>query len=150
MHNHHRKLYLLQLIAMIFLMFFLNACNKSNVVSPETIAQVKAVMEKRAQAIKNKDMELFKQVFLPDYNDGKNTYQDIVEGMAENFRNYESIAFTYQRSPVDLSMNSARMVGTVSYQGNSMDKAVFDHEITQFRRVDGQWYISGGVNVVVF
>jgi len=128
----------------------ISACDRNSGPTPEEIQAVKAVMEKRAVAIRNKDIEMYKDVFLKDYDDGRGNYQMIVAEMAENFRLYDTIEFTYQRSPVDLTMNSARMVGNVSYKTNRMQKPVFDHEITLFRRVDGQWYISGGMAIGLF
>ena len=44
-------------------------------------------------------------------------------------------------------MNSARMVGEISYKPAGAEKPVWDHEITLFRRVNGKWYISGGIRI---
>ena len=128
----------------------MSACSRDSGPTPEEVQAVKAVMEKRAVAIKNKDIEMYKDVFLKDYDDGHSNYQMIVAEMAENFKQYETIEFTYQRSPVDLKMNSARMVGKVSYKTNRMEKPVYNHERTLFRRVDGKWYISGGMATGLF
>ena len=74
----------------------------------------------------------------------------IVEDMETHFAQYDSMEFTFKRSRVDLTMNTARMVGMVTYKTETMDSPVANHEITMFRRVDGQWYISGGVALGLF
>lgn len=138
--------FLLLIIAAVFL----GACDRKQGPTKEEVAAIKGVMEQRAVAIKNKDLELYKTLFLSDYNDGKANYELIIEEMAANFEQYESIEFTYQRSPVDLQMNSARMVGIISYKTNTMEKPVSTQEITLFRRVNDKWYISGGASVGLF
>ena len=134
----------------LLVVVLLNGCDRTTGPTTEESNEVRAVMEKRALAIKNQDIELYKSVFLPDYNDGSSNLQMIVEDMAAHFAKYESIEFTFKRSRVDLTMNSARMVGMVPYKTETMDSLVANHEITLFRRVDGQWYISGGVAVGLF
>jgi len=112
--------------------------------------EVKQVMEKRQQAIHNKDIELYKQVIFSGYSDGGVNYDAIIADMQDKFDRYDKIEFTFQRSTVDMKMNSARMVGQVSYKGSGMDKPVYDQERTIFRKVDGKWQISAGIKVGLF
>lgn len=109
--------------------------------------EVRAVMEMRQQAIRTKDIELYKQVFLPDYDNLGVTFDTLIEVMQANFDNNKTIEFTFRRSMVDMAMNSARMVGDISYKIDGMDKPIISQERTIFRRVDGKWKISGGVKV---
>jgi len=141
-----------QAVALLLIVFVMlvSACRSESGPTPEEKKAIKAVMEKRAIAIHNKDIELYKDVFISDYDDMGSNYQMIIEEMTENFERHEVIEFTYRRSPIDFKMNSARMVGNVSYKTDTMEKPVFDHEVTLLRRVEGKWYISGGVALGLF
>lgn len=116
----------------------------------EEMAKVKQVMELRQKAIHTRDIELYKQVIFPGYSDAGINYDGIVAEMQDKFENYENIEFTYQRSTVDMDMNSARMVGQISYKATGMKKPVYDQERTIFRRVDGKWMISAGIKAGLF
>ena len=140
------------IIALGFLsLIMLTACNRNDEESNrEATVAVKKIMAQRKQAIETKDFELYKSLILPEYDDGKSRYQDQIDFMQSAFERYEKIQFTYQKSTVDLKMNSARMVGKISYKPSGAEKPVWDHEVTLFRRVDGKWYISGGVSLGLF
>lgn len=131
----------------LFCLPFLIACDNTEQSNREATVAVKKIMAQRKQAIESKDINLYKSLILPDYNDGKSSYQEQIEFMQSVFTRYEKIEFTYQKSMVDIKMNSARMVGQISYKPKGADKPVWNHEITLFRRVDGKWYISGGINL---
>ncbi len=115
----------------------------------EAIANVKKVMAMRKQAIETKDIELYKSLFLTDYDDGKSKYRQQMEYMQSVFDRFEKVEFTYQKSMVDLTMNTARMVGKISYKPSGA-KIAHDQEIAIFRRIDGKWYFSGGVKIGLF
>lgn len=137
-----------QVIALILIsLFVLNACDDPQQSNLEASVEVRKVMAQRKQAIESGDLDLYKSLILPEYNDGKSNHQEQVAYMKSLFERYKNIAFTYQKSKVDITMNSARMVGKISYKPEGSEKAAWDHETTLFRRVDGKWYISGGVNL---
>ena len=135
------------LILLSFSLLGLFACQNQEQSNREATVEVRKVMAQRKQAIESKDINLYKSLLLPEYNDGKSKYEEQVAYMESLFERYKKITFTYQKSTVDLKMNSARMVGKISYKPEGSDKAVWDHETTLFRRVDGKWYISGGINL---
>ena len=140
-------------ISMVILLSFflttLTGCETKKTTIEER-NEVRKVMEMRQQAIQTKDIELYKQAILPAYSDAGIKLDGIIEAMQENFNRYEHIEFTFQRSTVDMDMNSARMVGQISYKGTGMEKPVYDQERTIFRRVNGEWKISAGIKVLVF
>ncbi|MDH3327334.1 MAG: nuclear transport factor 2 family protein [Gammaproteobacteria bacterium] len=125
-------------------------CDQGGNTVKEEKALVKQVMEMRQKAIQTQDIELYKQVIFPGYKDKGVDFDGIIAEMQEIFDRYENIEFTYQRSTVDMDMNSARMVGNISYQATGMEKPVYDQERTIFRRVDGQWKISAGIQSGLF
>ena len=137
-------------IILLFSLQFLTACAPE--VEDRTIVHkdLKQVMLLRKQAIESKDLEAYKKVIFIDYLDGGVTYQMLIADMKEQFRKNEKITFDYKKNPMNFKMNTARMVSMISYQTEKMDKPAFHHEKTIFRRVDGQWYISGGVALSLF
>jgi len=120
------------------------ACNTS-APNPEDVVAVRKVLAQRAEAIRSKDMESYKAVFMPDYFDGKYKYQDIIDEMTQAFATYESIDFTAQRAPVEVKMNSARVVQRIEYELKGREKPAREREILLLRRIEGEWKISGGV-----
>ena len=137
-------------IIILFSMQFLTACAPE--VEDRTIVHkdLKQVMLLRKQAIEAKDLEAYKKIFLQEYEDGGVSYQMLIADMKNQFNNHEKITFDYKKNPMNFKMNTARMVSMVSYQTEKMEKPVFHHEKTIFRRIDGQWYISGGVALSLF
>jgi len=135
------------LLPVIFSVFIFSGCERAKPTKADR-DEVRAVMEMRQKAIQNKDIDLYKQVIIPDYNDAGVNFKTLVEVMQANFDNNASIEFRFKRSMVDMSMNSARMVGQISYIVSGAEEPVYDQEITIFRRVNGQWKISGGIKVI--
>ena len=113
-------------------------------------ADLKKLMLLRKQAIESKDLEAYKKLILKEYLDGGVTYAMLIDDMKNQFENNEKITFDYKKNPMNFKMNTARMVSMVSYQTEKMEKPVFHHEKTVFRRIAGQWYFSGGIGVSLF
>ena len=144
--NQWVKLFLITL----FLFQFLTAC-APEVEDRKIVHQnLKKVMLLRKQAIETKDIEAYKKIIFIDYLDGGVNYNMLIADMQNQFENNEKIEFDYKKNPMNFKMNTARMVSMVSYKTEKMENPVFHHEKTIFRRVDGQWYISGGVAVSLF
>lgn len=141
---------LLLLLSLLSTLSVLTGCEQNNKSIKEEKALVKQVMEMRQKAIQTRDIELYKQVIFPGYKDGGVDYNGVITDMQEKFDQYENIEFTFQRSSVDMDMNSARMVGKISYNATGMEKPVYDQERTIFRRVDGKWSISAGIKIGLF
>ena len=119
----------------------------STVSQREDIVAVKKVMAQRKQAIESHDLALYQQLLLPAYADHNTDYQTQVENIKSLFTRYHKIDLTYQLSPVEISGQSARVAGTISYKLNELDKPIYIHETTLFRKLNGKWYISGGVSL---
>jgi len=138
------------LVIFLFSLQFIVACSPEVESRKQVHTDLKSVMDKRKAAIESKDIEAYKKLFFTEYEDGGLNYQMIIEDMQSQFSSHDKIEFTYEKNPMNFKMNTARMVSMVSYKTESMEKPVFHHEKTIFRRVDGQWYISGGVRVSLF
>lgn len=128
----------------------MTACSPEVESRSQVHKDLKEVMEKRKQAIHNKDINAYKKLFLPEYMDGGVDYQTLMLEMESQFSAFETIEFDYVKNPMNFTMNTARMVSMISYKTNSMEKPVHHHEKTIFRRVNGQWLISGGVAIGLF
>ena len=132
------------MFAVLFVAAGLSGCNTS-APNPEDVIDVRKTLSKRSQAIRDKDIEAYRSVFIPDYFDGKYKRDDIVSEMAAMFTKYEHIEFTAQKAPVETKMNSARVVQRIVYEAKGMDKPIHGREVLQLRHVNGEWLISGGV-----
>ncbi len=142
-------LLVLSFVLIVFSSLTLTGCESAKPTKADR-DEVRAVMEMRQKAIQTKDIDLYKQAFLPTYSDGGVSFDTLIEVMQTNFDNNAAIEFTFRRSMVDMTMNSARMVGDITYNVKGWEKPIYDQERTIFRRVDGVWKISGGVKVVAF
>ncbi|MDH5300004.1 MAG: nuclear transport factor 2 family protein [Gammaproteobacteria bacterium] len=106
-------------------------------------------MELRAQAMASKDIAAFEQLLHEEYNDGPNTKADILEYMREVFARYDQIAMKYQKAPVELKMNTARVVQRLEFKVNQETQIIHDHELLMLRKSNGVWQISGGIKLGV-
>lgn len=124
----------------------LSGCNTS-APNPEDVIDIRKLLAKRAEAIRDKDMETYRQLFMPEYFDGKYRLEDLLMDMGEAFKKYPSVTITQQRAPVETKMNSARVVQRVVYDLEGREKPVEGREILLLRHYEGKWRISGGVMV---
>lgn len=138
------------LLLALSLLLAVIGCSPQDVVSEEDVIAVRKVMEDRAKAIAAKDIELYKSLILDGYSEQSVTKAQIVGDMALKFQNYPGLKLTYQRSPVEVKMNTARVVGRVTYDVVGLEKPVQEQEILVLRRIDGKWFISGGININLF
>lgn len=131
-------------------MALLSACSDKKQSSYEATVAVRKIMAERKKAIETKDINLYKSLFLPNYNDSKTTLKDQIEFMQSVFRRFKKIEFTYRKSEVNLMFNTARTMQRIYYTPDDAKKPVWDDETTMYRRVNGKWYISGGINTGLF
>lgn len=143
------RLSLLLIVGFIILPL-MTACSPEIESRSEVHKDLKDIMEKRVQAIKNKDIIAYGKLFLPEYLDGGVDHQMLMEEMESQFSASETIEFSFVKNPMNYTMNTARMVSMVSYKTNNMEKPVFHHERTVFRRINGEWFICGGVAIGLF
>jgi len=138
------------LILSSLVLLLVTGCGPRSQPTKEEKMAVREIMEIRKTAIQTRDIELYKQAIFPGYSDLGVDFNGIIADMQEKFDNYEKIEFTYQRSTVDMDMNSARMVGQITYKTPDMERPVYSQERTIFRRVDGKWMISAGIETGLF
>lgn len=137
------------LLFIIFSLAFSVSCGQPETPAEDVVA-VKKLMAARKEAIEAGDLEKYKQLFLSDYYDGANRLDGLIQDMQRVMGKHKHLQFTYQKGSIDFRRSSARMVGNVSYSSEQLDKPVYHHETTMFRKVDGKWYISGGVATGLF
>ena len=142
-----RTNFLFMLIALA--MALLAACS-SQVNTEQDVIEIRKVMEQRARAIVSKDIELYQSLFVVDYYDGHYRLPELIDDMRDNFQKYSKITLTFQRAPVELKMNSARVIQRLVYHAEGLDKPIHNHEKLLLRRIEGKWYISGGVQIGLF
>jgi len=131
-------------------MSFLSACGEEPPTRKEEFIAVKKVMVERMEAINNHDIEAYRKLFIPDYKDGGNDINMLVADMQAHFENYPDLTFSYIKNPMNYKMNTARMTQRISYNSSKLKKPIYHHESTIFRKVNGQWRISGGIAVGLF
>ncbi len=133
----------------LLIVLILYGCDRTKDVAQD-VEMIRSIIEQRAMAIENKDIGLYRSLFLPEYNDIGATKDQVVAAMEQNFKQYQHMTFEYRGSPVEITMNTARIVHQITYHVEGLDKPVYDRETLYFRRVDGQWYMSAGVKVNLF
>jgi len=127
----------------------LYGCDRTKDISQD-VEIIRSIIKQRAVAIANKDIVFYRSLFLPEYKDIGVTQDQVVAAMEKNFKQYQHMTFEHQGSPVEITMNTARIVHQITYRVEGLDKPIYDREILYFRRVDDQWYMSAGVKVNLF
>ncbi|MDH5547104.1 MAG: nuclear transport factor 2 family protein [Gammaproteobacteria bacterium] len=125
---------------------FIQACN-TGTPDPQDVADIRAVLAKRAEAIQAKDINAYRSVLHEEYFDGKYHLEDLISDMSRAFDHYASLEFRAQRAPVETKMNSARVVQSFVYQLEGREKPIEGREILLLRHFEDGWKISGGVYV---
>ena len=133
----------------VLIVLSLYGCDRTKDISQD-VEIIRSIIEQRAVAIANNDITLYRNLFLPEYNDIGVTRDQLVAVMERNFKQYPQLTFEHGGSPIEITMNTARIVHQITYRGEGLDKPVYDRELLYFRRVDGQWYMSAGVKVDLF
>ena len=128
----------------------LSACDDEKQTNVEATVAVRKIMAERKKAIETKDIELYKRLILPDYSDGKTTYKQQIEFIQSLFDRFKKIEFRYNKSEVNFMFNTARTTQRIYYKPDDAEKTIWDDEVTMYRRVNGKWYISGGINTGLF
>jgi len=132
-------------IAVMLLSVIVAACSSNNDSRDQDLVDIRKVLEQRNNAIENKDLSLYKSLIFPEYFDGGASLEQILSEMEYAFKQHETIAFTYQKSPVEFQMNTARVVQRIIYRVAGEEKGRHGHERLILRKLDGKWIISGGI-----
>lgn len=136
--------------AFMLILMVVSGCSPQSEVTEEDVVGVRKVMEDRAKAIAAKNITAYAAVFFDEYNERSVTKAQLVDDMAQKFEKHATIKLTYQRSPVEVKFNTARVVSRISYEVAGFEKPIYDQETLTFRRINDRWVIAGGVNPNLF
>jgi len=131
--------------AVLVLTLGLAGCGRQEQSREQDLVEVRKVLEIRDKAIETADMALYRSVIYPEYFDGGATLEQILSEMEDAFAMGKKIEFTYQKSPVEFKMNTARVVQRIIYRIEGREKASHGHERLILRKIEGKWIISGGI-----
>jgi len=128
------------------LLFVLPGCDTRKDRSVD-IELIHKMLEKRKQAVIQKDIQLYKSVFLPDYDELGVSNKDIVMEMQQLFSAHERIELSYPRTRPDIKMNSARVIHTAVYTFSDNSLTTSIKETLLVRKIKDTWYVSGGIKL---
>ncbi len=133
-----------QFICALIALVILSGC-EVEVPVEESIAGVDKILAIRKQAIDNKDLALYKTILLPDYSSSGVLYENVISDIERIFATSDNIEFIYQKPPPTIAMNSARVIHMIEYRFTPSGKSTRIRETINLRRVNGKWFISGGI-----
>ncbi len=133
-----------QFICTLIVLALLSGC-EVEVPVEESIAGVDKILEIRKQAIDTKDLALYKTILLPDYSSSGVPYENLISDIERLFSTDEQIEFIYQKAQPTIAMNSARVTHMIEYRFTPSGKSNKIRETINLRRVNDQWFISGGI-----
>lgn len=113
----------------------------------ESIAGVDRILEIRKLAIDNQDIKLYKTILLPEYSSSGTPLDVVLSDIERLFSSHDAIEFLYQKAPPTIAMNSARVTHMIEYKLSPSGKSVKTRETINLRRVNDQWFISGGITL---
>ena len=109
--------------------------------------EIKKVLEKRADALREKNLELFKEIVAKDYNFNGKTFKQVIEEMKENFEAYDKIELELGTPTIRLYDGKADVVESYSlrawYKGEKIE--FNDREKLQLKKTKNGWKISRGL-----
>lgn len=109
--------------------------------------EIRQVLEKRVQALKQRDLGLFRQVIDPEYNFKDKDFNRLIAEMDDNFKNYDSIELELDPPRIKLFGDRAEAVEgyrlKVIFKGEK--KEFNDNERLEFRKTVEGWKISKGI-----
>lgn len=109
--------------------------------------KIKEVLQKRIQALKNKDLELFKSLIDPAYDFKGKNFAEVISEMGKNFKDYERIELILDEPKFSFSRDCVEIVEGFQlkaiYQGKPLE--FNDIEKLEMRKTDQGWKISKGL-----
>ncbi|NOY62763.1 MAG: hypothetical protein GXP10_06385 [Gammaproteobacteria bacterium] len=111
---------------------------------------IRLVMEKRAEAVQTKNIELYRSLFSPEYNDAGVTLDFVIDNMRKGFDQYDTIKLDYSLSPITMRITSARIIHELRYHVSGRQKPILQRETLSLHKINGQWLIAGGVDAFLF
>jgi len=138
---HANKIFL---IFMLLISGMLAACNTQKDHTLD-IAEIYKVLERRAQAVTNRDLKLYDSIIFTEYS-SSGIHRDVVlDDLKLTFEKFPDIQLKMPRIRPDVKLQSARIMQTAYYRAGIDSPVVEIKETLMFRRVKGQWYISAGI-----
>jgi len=109
--------------------------------------EIEKVLAKRVQALRTRQISLFKEVIAPDYNFNGKDYNKLVDQMTESFKAYDKIDLELDQPRISFQGNRATVIEgyqlKVSYQGQQEE--FNDNEELEFRKTPQGWKINKGI-----
>jgi len=109
--------------------------------------EIKGILEKRIRALRDKNIEVFKELVDPEYNFKGKDYKRVISEMEGNFRDYERIELILDRPRMTFFKDRADVVEgyqlKVWYKGTPRE--FNDTERLEFKKTSQGWKISKGL-----
>jgi hypothetical protein len=109
------------------------------------IAAIYQLLSLRETAIERKDIEAYKKLLFKDYSENGQGVAELVDDMRRTFANHETIDVGQPRTRPSITMNTARVIHSITFRMTGDDRSVTIYETLLLRKVEGQWAISGGI-----
>lgn len=108
--------------------------------------EIRKLMEIRATALNDKDLELYLSCFSPDYRGGTKTLTDLKADAHTWFSTFETIRFSCQLLDVHIQQDEALVenvckVSVTTGEGTSQDMQPI-RELFEVHRETGEWKIA--------
>ncbi len=109
--------------------------------------EIRALLQKRVQALREKDLELFRGLVDPQYNFSGKNFELVVAGMENTFNNYQRIELTLDPPKLTFFPGRADLVEGFRLRAWSQEKPVEfnDTEKLGLTRTGQGWKISKGL-----
>jgi len=115
--------------------------------APKEEDEILELMEKRIQALKEKNLGLFSQIIASDYNFSGKDREQVLKEMAENFKIYKKIELELKNPRIQLFSGRAILVEDYQlrawHQGRILEFQ--DKEKLELKKTPEGWKISKGI-----
>jgi ketosteroid isomerase-like protein len=105
---------------------------------------IRAVLERRAHALREKNLALYLACFSPHYQSGERTYRQLEAEAVQWFANFAAIQFVFQIRAIEMHGDTAYVDNgyTFSVAGKTGEPIVIENrELLELRREEKTWKI---------
>jgi len=115
--------------------------------APKEEDEILKLMEKRIQALKEKNPGLFSQIIAPDYNFSGKNRERVLKEMAENFKIYKKIELELKNPRIQLLSGRAILIEDYQLRAWHQDRILEfqDKEKLELKKTPEGWKISKGI-----
>lgn len=111
---------------------------------------IQALLERRAQALQQKDLAQYLSCFSSDYQSGDRRYDDLKADASQWFTQFDSIQFLFQTR--DLQLRNTSAIVENEYAFSLTDTAgetikIAKRELLEIRREHEEWKISKALSL---